>query len=45
MIKFFEKIVESIKSRIIQRDLPLTLVCKRINIQTAVRLMNMLEEE
>jgi hypothetical protein len=45
MIKFFEKIVESIKSRFIQKDMPLTLVCKKINIQTAVKLIQMLEEE
>jgi hypothetical protein len=45
MINFFEKIVESIKSRFIQKYIPFTLVCKRINIQTAVRLMQMLEEE
>jgi hypothetical protein len=37
--------IESIKSGIIERDFPLTLVLNWLNIETAVKVMKRLEEE
>ena len=37
--------IESAKSGIIQRDFPLTLVLDNLNIKTAVKVMERLEEE
>jgi hypothetical protein len=37
--------IELIKSGIIEKDFPLTLVLDHLNIKTAVKLMKRLEEE
>jgi hypothetical protein len=37
--------IESIKSGIIERDFPLTLVLDHLKIKTAVKVMKRLEEE
>jgi hypothetical protein len=44
-VYYFERMIESIKSGIIERDFPLTLVLDGLKIQTAVKVMKRLEEE
>ena len=44
-VRNFERMIESAKSGIIQRDFPLTLVLEDLNIKTAVKVMKRLEEE
>jgi hypothetical protein len=45
VVEDFERMIESAKSGIIERDFPLTLVLDRLNIKTVVKVMKRLEEE
>ena len=44
-VRNFERMIESAKSGIIQRDFTLTLVLEDLNITTAVKVIKRLEEE
>ena len=45
LVEKFERMIESIKLGLIERDFPLTLVLDRLNIKTVVKVMKRLEEE
>jgi hypothetical protein len=45
IVEDFERMIESIKSGIIKRDFPLTLVFTLLNIKAVVKVMKRLEEE